>query len=99
MPSAGLGKWGVGEAGREVEEGGDVCIHIADSLHCTAETNTGVKKLTPIKNKNKNLHSKISKIIRFHWEFFQILLEVLTPNLEHFSQIVEEKETPLNSSL
>ena len=26
--------------GREVREGGDMCIHIADSLHCTAETNT-----------------------------------------------------------
>ena len=26
--------------GREVQEGGDICIHIADSLCCTAETNT-----------------------------------------------------------
>ena len=25
---------------REVQEGGDIDIHIADSLHCTAETNT-----------------------------------------------------------
>ena len=24
----------------EVQEGGDICIHIADSLRCTAETNT-----------------------------------------------------------
>ena len=24
----------------EVQEGGDICILIADSLHCTAETNT-----------------------------------------------------------
>ena len=32
---------GVGgrERGREVQEGGDICVHIADSLHCTAETN------------------------------------------------------------
>ena len=22
------------------EEGGDICIHIADSLHCSAETHT-----------------------------------------------------------
>ena len=29
-----------GEVGREVQEGGDIGIHIADSLHCTAETNT-----------------------------------------------------------
>jgi len=26
--------------GSEVQEGGDICIHIVDSLHCTAETNT-----------------------------------------------------------
>ena len=25
---------------REVQEGEDICIHIADSLRCTAETNT-----------------------------------------------------------
>ena len=27
-------------AGKEVQEGGDICTHIADSLHFTAETNT-----------------------------------------------------------
>ena len=26
--------------GREAQEEGDICTHIADSLHCTAETNT-----------------------------------------------------------
>ena len=31
---------GMGSGGREVREGGDICIHIADSLCCTAETNT-----------------------------------------------------------
>jgi len=25
--------------GVEIQEGGDICIHIVDSLHCTAETN------------------------------------------------------------
>ena len=29
-----------GGDGREVQEGGDMCIHIAGSLRCTAETNT-----------------------------------------------------------
>ena len=29
-----------GTGGREVPEGGDICLHITDSLHCTAETNT-----------------------------------------------------------
>ena len=26
--------------GREVQEGGNICIHIADSVHCTEEINT-----------------------------------------------------------
>ena len=30
---------------REVQEGGDTCTHIADSLHCTVETNNIVKQL------------------------------------------------------
>ena len=33
-----LGGWD-GGSGREVQEGGDIGIHTADSLHCTAETN------------------------------------------------------------
>ena len=32
-------------AGREVQEGKDICTHIADSLHCTAETNTTLKAI------------------------------------------------------
>ena len=28
-----------GDGAREVQEGGRVCIHIADSLQCTAEIN------------------------------------------------------------
>ena len=34
-----LDGWDGGD-GREVQEGGDIGIHIADSLHCTAEINT-----------------------------------------------------------
>ena len=30
---------GVG-SGREVQEGGDICVHMAESLPCTGETNT-----------------------------------------------------------
>ena len=30
---------------REVQEEGDICIHIVDSLHCTVETNNIVKQL------------------------------------------------------
>ena len=39
------------KVGREVREGGDVCIHIVDLLHCAAETNTSQSNYTPIKNK------------------------------------------------
>ena len=31
--------WDRGWRWGEVQEGGDICIHTADSLHCTAETN------------------------------------------------------------
>ena len=39
MLCGGVDGWDAGE-GREVQEGGDIGIHIADSLHCTAESNT-----------------------------------------------------------
>ena len=29
-----------GKVGKEAQEGRDICIHISDSLCCTAETNT-----------------------------------------------------------
>ena len=30
----------MGRGGREAEEGGGICMHMADSCCCTAETNT-----------------------------------------------------------
>ena len=43
-----------GGGGKETQEGGDVGIHIADSLHCTTETNTTLySNFTPIKKKDK----------------------------------------------
>ena len=36
----GIGGMGGMGGGREVQEEGDIGIHTADSLHCTAETNT-----------------------------------------------------------
>ena len=33
-----------GGCGREVKKGVDVCIHITDSLRCTAETSTTIAK-------------------------------------------------------
>ena len=35
--------------GREVQEGGDICVHIAESLLCTEETNTTLYNYTIIK--------------------------------------------------
>ena len=54
-----MGKMG-GGGGREVQEGGDICIHIADSRHCTAETNNTVKQLYA--NKKKKESKKCSLI-------------------------------------
>ena len=31
--------WDGGWSGKEVQEGGEICLHMADSLVCTAETN------------------------------------------------------------
>ena len=33
------------EGAREVQEGGDICMHMADSLWCTTGTNSIVKQL------------------------------------------------------
>ena len=42
------------DGGREVQEGGKIRTHIADSLHCTVETNTALySNYTPIKKKKK----------------------------------------------
>ena len=44
-------EWG---AGKEVQEGGDICILTADSCCCMAETNTTFHgNYPPIKNKFK----------------------------------------------
>ena len=43
--------------GAEAQEGGGICVLRANSLHCTAETNT-VKQLYP------NLKKKLKKIKR-----------------------------------
>ena len=42
---------GMGEGGREAQEGGDTCIHVADSRPYTAETNNTVKQLYSNKKK------------------------------------------------
>ena len=44
-----LERWDGGRGGREVHEGGDICIHAADLLPCTAETNTFILQKKRIK--------------------------------------------------
>ena len=41
--------WGGGDGGKEVQEGGNICIHTDKSLHFTTETNTALQNnYTPI---------------------------------------------------
>ena len=44
----------VARSGREIQEGGGTCIHISDSLHCTAETNTTLQSNYPPIKKERN---------------------------------------------
>ena len=47
----------MGEGGREAQEGGDICLHIADSLCFTAETNTTLySNYTPTENTSKLIY-------------------------------------------
>ena len=51
--------WGWG-GGREVKEEGDICIYVADSLHCMAETNTTLESnYTPISKSKMQRTKKI----------------------------------------
>ena len=38
----------------ETPKRGDICLYMADSLHCTAETNSTVNQLNPNKKIEKN---------------------------------------------
>ena len=38
-------QWDGMGGGEEAQEGGDICIHMTGSQHCTAETNTTLKQL------------------------------------------------------
>ena len=54
----------MGRGGREAEEGGGVCMHMADSCCCIAETNTTLQSnYSPIKNKKLNSFLKKKKKI------------------------------------
>ena len=59
--------YSIGGGGRrEVQGGGDKCIHNADSLHCTAETSTTLKRnYTPIKQ-NETGRAEGAALIPYH---------------------------------
>lgn len=46
--------WGGVSSGRQVQEG-DICIFMADSRQCMAETNTTLSSNYPIKFKKKRI--------------------------------------------
>ena len=48
----GLEGWGLASSGREAQEGGDMCVHLADSC-CTAETEHNIVKQLYFNNKAK----------------------------------------------
>ena len=63
--------WG---GGREVREGEDIGIHIADSFHCTAETNIVKRLYFNNKTKINKLSRALERLDReadILWEFEQ----------------------------
>ena len=71
-----LKRWDAG-SGREVQEGGDICIHVADSLCCTAETSVTLwgcynpikifKKLKKLVKSNVNYAGDKPSRLREYW--------------------------------
>ena len=64
--------------GRKAQKGGDICVHIADSLYCTAETNTALYiNYTPIKKVLRKLKKKLLVKDKYKSKVFspQILVE------------------------
>ena len=68
-----------GRMAREVQEGGDRRIHMADSLHYTAETNTLESNYNPKKKKNLFPLSRGKKSLGFRWEIFPLGVLPLSP--------------------
>ena len=56
------------DGGKEIQEWGDIRINIADSLYCTAESNTAFYKAIILQSNNKNPGLERSQ---FHFNWFQ----------------------------
>ena len=61
---------GGGGVGGRSQRGGGICRHIADSLHCTAETNTALKAIILQEENRKNMLYKKNYIVHL-WFFCQ----------------------------
>ena len=72
-----LDSWVEEWSGREVQEGGDICIHIAESLHCTAENNiTLYSNYIPIlKQKTKPSPLDTSSALTLFWDILRCAAE------------------------
>ena len=63
----------MGVGGREDQEGWDICLHIADSLCFTAETNTLYRNYTPTRNKRKLIYGSSHQQVTL---FFKSVISV-----------------------
>ena len=77
----------MGGSGREAQEGGDICRHIADSLCCTAETNTTFQcNYAPILKKS----FKILPHVCFHEKLLEEDLHQSKTVIQRRHEILEE---------
>ena len=55
-----------GRGGWEVQKGGNICLHIADSPHYTAETNTYCKATVPQLKNKVNITYYFKHVYNYH---------------------------------
>ena len=71
---------------REVQEGGDICIHRTDSLHGTAKTNTHCKATIPTPSKKKKPRSWIKDKVLSYSTGTYIQCLVITQNGKEYEK-------------
>ena len=65
-----------GWGGKEVQEGGVICIHIIDSLGCIAETNTTFALISHAsKVMFKILQARLQQYVNREFQMFKLVLE------------------------
>ena len=58
--------------GKEIQEGGAVCMHTADPLQCTAETNT------TLQGNYISIKKQYKIVISFPWDLFKLAQLTMT---------------------